>query len=523
MAAGRLVLIQGSGQSASPGGVFANPVIFQVFDTNNVPMPGLAMTWTAPGSQPSGTFVSTGTTTFTSVTDANGYCRSNPGVVTDSNIQAGSGVGTWVGTVAPTATPAVTGNWYFTNELAASTASLLTIVAGDNQKAALNTAYAAPLVVQITDQNGFDGPQASVIFTALAGHGTFPGGLTTATVLSSPTGLATSPVFTANGVAGPFTIGAGVVGSAAVTATGSWENVDATIPTILTVESGSNQTTPLSTLYPLPLKAKVLNGLLLPLAGFTVTFTSPAAGASCTFPTLFSTTTVVSDGSGIATSPTPLANATAGSYFVTATLSGASGAQFSLKNGLSYSPEVCSTSVAPLSGTNQGSNPVAWGQPVECISTTSGGAYVSLDIDEASKVLLASPAPSTSFVGIADDAVITKFVVTFQTKTRRISSFIPQGQFAIYNGTTARSAAIGMGNAETETWASKGPVNMAISAPTLLGAALKAGNFGVGFYSSTSGIEGGVLYVRAVKFSICYQNPAAAPATLDVPLQICEA
>ena len=95
--------------------------------------------------------------------------------------------------------------------------------------------------------------------------------------------------------------------------------------------SGGGQSVTVGTAFA-PLVATVtLNGS--PSSGASVTFTAPASGASCTFANNTNTETDVTNASGVAMSSVCTANATAGSYNVTASTTGASGpASFSLKN-----------------------------------------------------------------------------------------------------------------------------------------------------------------------------------------------
>ena len=78
------------------------------------------------------------------------------------------------------------------------------------------------------------------------------------------------------------------------------------------------------------LRAKVLDGSSNPISGEPVTFTAPGSGASAILGGN-SSTTLVTGASGVATSPVSVANGTAGSYNVTASV-GALLTQFALTN-----------------------------------------------------------------------------------------------------------------------------------------------------------------------------------------------
>jgi hypothetical protein len=112
-------------------------------------------------------------------------------------------------------------------------------------------------------------------------------------------------------------------------------NLDASVPSSLSVVSGSNQTAAPLTSFPLPFKAKLTNYLGQTLSGKTVTFTAPASGASGKFAnTQTNLSTAVTDANGIATSATFTANNLGGGYTVAATVSGLAGsASFQLFNG----------------------------------------------------------------------------------------------------------------------------------------------------------------------------------------------
>jgi kumamolisin len=90
---------------------------------------------------------------------------------------------------------------------------------GDGQSALTNLIYYAPLQVLVTDNTGQPASNVSVSFNIIAGTGgssaTFPGSVTTATVLTDGSGIGTSPSLTANSTAGTFTVQA-TVNTAAV-------------------------------------------------------------------------------------------------------------------------------------------------------------------------------------------------------------------------------------------------------------------------------------------------------------------
>jgi hypothetical protein len=87
----------------------------------------------------------------------------------------------------------------------------ISATSGTPQSTTITTAFGAPFVATVT--SGFGEPVAGgvVTFTAPSSgpSGRFPGNLTTANVTTSASGAATSPTFTANGTAGPYSVSAG--------------------------------------------------------------------------------------------------------------------------------------------------------------------------------------------------------------------------------------------------------------------------------------------------------------------------
>jgi hypothetical protein len=104
-------------------------------------------------------------------------------------------------------------------------------------------------------------------------------------------------------------------------------------PTVVEASAGSGQSAAPSTAFPVPLTVRVTDTSGVAVSGATVTFTAPATGASGSFADGSRTAMSTTDLSGAAAAPTFTANATAGSYTVTATVTGIPGsAAFSLAN-----------------------------------------------------------------------------------------------------------------------------------------------------------------------------------------------
>jgi len=97
----------------------------------------------------------------------------------------------------------------------------------------------------------------------------------------------------------------------------------------MTVTSGNNQQTAISTAFAAPLVVTVSSAYGEPVAGGVVTYTAPASGASATFPGGSNTAAI--DASGQA-SIAVAANSIPGSYTVSASAGGSAGTSFDLTN-----------------------------------------------------------------------------------------------------------------------------------------------------------------------------------------------
>ncbi|HST23330.1 MAG TPA: S8 family serine peptidase, partial [Blastocatellia bacterium] len=108
--------------------------------------------------------------------------------------------------------------------------------------------------------------------------------------------------------------------------------ISGTAPASITATAGDGQSVLPNTAFPIALQATVRDGAANLLSGVAVTFAAPPSGASGTFTGGVSSVTVVTNGSGVATAPTFTANATTGSYIVTATVNGLAPVNFNLSN-----------------------------------------------------------------------------------------------------------------------------------------------------------------------------------------------
>ena len=229
-------------------------------------------------------------------------------------------------------------------------AEAIAATSGSPQSAALNTAFATPLVATVT-MGGSPMSGAFVVFTAPAtgASGTFTGGTSTETDTTNASGVATSSTFTANGTFGAETVTATVAGTTA-TANFSLANTSGPAASI-TATSGSLQDATISTAFEEPLVATVLDSNQNPVSGASVTFAAPLTGASGGFTSNSTATeTDTTNASGVATSSTLTADASAGSYTVTATVAGvATAANLSLTNITGAVISITTTSGTPQS------------------------------------------------------------------------------------------------------------------------------------------------------------------------------
>ena len=253
-------------------------------------------------------------------------------------------------------------------------AELIAATSGSPQSAAVNTPFAAPLVVTVT-MGGAPVSGAFVTFTApsTGASGTFANGTNSETDTTDSSGMVTSTAFTANGTLGADTVTASVAG---VTATTSFSLTNTSGPAAsITATSGSLQDATINTAFAAPLVATVVDSNQYPVSGASVTFTAPASGPSGAFaPNSTATDTETTNASGMATSSMFTADATAGSYTVTATVAEVPApANFSLTNITGAVVSIAATSGTPQSATVN----ALFSAPLVVTVTSGGGSPLS--------------------------------------------------------------------------------------------------------------------------------------------------
>lgn len=304
----------GGGQTTPPGSPFALPLQVRATDAGGSALPCIPVTFAAPGSGASATLSAT-----TVLTDRSGIAQ----VSATANATGGSY------NVTATLPTGITVPIALTNFVAVPG----TIVGNGAQATAVTTAFPQPLTATVRDTGGAPMAGVSVTFiTPSSGAtGSFPGNTHTATASTNASGVATSPVLTANGNTGTFQAEASTAGIVAP-ATYALTNLVGPAATIVPV-TGSGQSTLINTPFGNELTARVRDASGNPVAAVSVTFTLPASGASGTFPGGVLTATVQTQALGYAVSPAITANARTGTFNAVASTAGvATGANFALTN-----------------------------------------------------------------------------------------------------------------------------------------------------------------------------------------------
>lgn len=323
-----LTIIGGDNQQVSLN-TYTAEIVCYLRDENGNGMPNEPIVWSLPqGVEPGGGFALSGFTPapYYTTTDSSGR-----GFTGFNNLYTNNIPGAWLGAVQSVAVGTVYGVYSLTN-VDPPVPTYMSAQTNGVQSAAQNSNYLAVSVL-IQDQFGNTMPGQAVGFTVPSGRGTWPGGGSLSRfVTTNGSGVAMSPILTASAVLGQFylTVAYGNHTNSNIV---SFTTIDPEVVVALSPYSGNNQSVAPQFPFALPLVARAANALNNPVAGVSVLFTAPASGASCTFPPSSLTATAVTDINGLATTPNPTANATAGAYSVAATKSGAQTAYFGLTNG----------------------------------------------------------------------------------------------------------------------------------------------------------------------------------------------
>ncbi len=360
-----ITVVAGNGQSAAVTTNYASQLKVSVQDAQGNGVPGVAVTFAAPVSGASVTFSGSPIVT----TDSSGVAA----ISVTANTQVGSFEVT--AGAAGIAAPAV-----FSLTNVAGSASHLAFV--QQPSGAVSGALITPAVtVQLTDSTGNSVAQAGVAVTLTlnpaAGRAAAIAGTTT--VATDASGLASFADLSI-ATAGSYQLTA--VGTSLVSAQSNAFTITAGAASTVTAIGGSPQSTTVLAPFAAPLQVLVSDAAGNPLSGVTVSFAAPSSGASATLSAASATT----DAGGHA-SVSAVANATVGSYTVTASVTGVTPtASFALTNtggtgvNLTFTQQpvntAAGTAIAPPVGvrvTDSGGNPVSG---VTIALTAQGGTGV---------------------------------------------------------------------------------------------------------------------------------------------------
>jgi hypothetical protein len=306
------IAVAGGGTQSTPiNTAFAVPLQVTVLDASSAPVPGITVTFVAPGSG-----ASAGLSASTCTTNAAGQCPT--GIVATANGTVGSYAVT--ASVAGVATPAT---FNLTNT--AGTPASISIVTGNAQTTPINTAFTVPL--QIVVRDGANNPVSGRTVNFAPPVSGASAGLSVSTCVTDAAGQCpTGIVATANGIIGSYVVAATTAGVAAAANFNLTNTTGA--PNTLSITGGGTQTTLINTAFGTALQVTVRDAGNNPVQGAIVTFVAPGAGASANL----SSTTCTTNAAGQC-QVTATANGVPGNYAVNASVPGvATPVQFNLTN-----------------------------------------------------------------------------------------------------------------------------------------------------------------------------------------------
>jgi MYXO-CTERM domain-containing protein len=217
----------------------------------------------------------------------------------------------------------------------------ISVSSGNNQSAAINTAFAAHINALVVDSGGNPLAGTTVVFSVPASGASATLGASTAT--TNAAGIASVTV-TANATAGAYQVTAGIMGTAAST---SFSLSNYGVPASVSVVSGGGQSAAVGAAFASGLVVVVRDAVSQIVPGATVTFAAPTSGARATL----SSASLVTDATGQATI-TATAGQIAGSYAVTASVSGVTlAASFALTNSAGSGVNIAATAGGGQSAT----------------------------------------------------------------------------------------------------------------------------------------------------------------------------
>lgn len=338
-----LSVVAGTPQSTQLGKPFETELQVALSNPNGcpitTPLAGIAVSFTAPSSGPSGTFSSSGSNAVLVGTDASGTARAS---VLTANILPG-------GYLVTASSPVGSVTFSLVNT-ASGVPAVIDALSPPSQSAKLGMPYPVPLQVRVLDANGNPVQGISVTFALGSGAAGAPGaevagasfdtGGSQASELTTTDGIATSPRFVAGTEAGTF-VGTATAAGIGEPATFALKNLSGRPPRVSAV-GNVRYSTKIDARYSRPLKVKVVDGNGRAEEGVAVTFAigqgapgsgAAAAQAGATFTGGLTQATATTNSAGVASSPSFRANSTAGTFTASASAAGVSRSlSFALRN-----------------------------------------------------------------------------------------------------------------------------------------------------------------------------------------------
>ena len=302
----------------------------------------------------------------------------------------------------------------------------ITATAGTPQSATINTSFATALQATVKDAGGKVVPGVTVTFKAPASGASAT--LSSGTGVTNSSGVA-SVTAKANATAGSYSVTASVSGVSTMASFSLTNKAGAAASIAAT--AGTPQSANTDTLFKTALQATVKDseGNLVP--GVTVTFAAPTSGASATF----SSKTATTNSSGVAT-VTATANATTGTYAVTAAVSGVSAdAKFSLTNSKGVPASITATAGTPQSATIKTAFKSALQATVKDSSgNLMGGVTVTFAAPSSgASATLSSKTATTNSSGVASVTATANDTSGSYTVTATVSGVSTAAKFSLTN------------------------------------------------------------------------------------------
>jgi hypothetical protein len=323
-------------QSAKPGARFPHPLEVVVRTAAGAALEGATVTFSlgdggggGTGSPAAGASFVGGASQATAVTNARGIAVS-PLFTADSTAGRFSATASVADVMRPVT---------FSLRNLPVPASSISAWGDPAANAPVESSFRDRLHARVVDGRGSPVAGAAVTFALGSGAGggaagaagaTFTGGSAQATAVTGANGVATSPLITANGVAGSY--------AATATSTAAPGTADYPLrnlagkPKTVTAGAATGETAKVGARFPVRPAVVVDDAKGNAVPGAVVTFSVPSSGAGGRFAGHRRTVKVKTDAAGVAVAPSFVANRVAGGYVIRATVPGARPAAFALVN-----------------------------------------------------------------------------------------------------------------------------------------------------------------------------------------------